>query len=76
MISLEMFCARLSDETRPPSPEPGPMHYDPHHSDDRSHSLMTRHATRNIQAEHLQDQRKARAQLSLRPITPRNIIDP
>ncbi|KAF0699445.1 Aste57867_9987 [Aphanomyces stellatus] len=28
-VSLDTFCSRLQISPRPPSPEPGPMHYDP-----------------------------------------------
>ncbi|KAG9403232.1 hypothetical protein AC1031_005879 [Aphanomyces cochlioides] len=28
-VSLDAFCSRLQPHERPPSPEPGPMHYDP-----------------------------------------------
>ncbi|CAK4110174.1 unnamed protein product [Aphanomyces euteiches] len=28
-VSLDAFCSRLQTDERPPSPEPGPMHYDP-----------------------------------------------
>ncbi|KDO21025.1 hypothetical protein SPRG_13953 [Saprolegnia parasitica CBS 223.65] len=29
-VTLDAMCSRLQTDPRPPSPEPGPMHYDPH----------------------------------------------